>query len=92
MRGYYYTEESFHLPAIALNDSDLFAVFIAEKVLQQYESTPIYSRLQSLFARIADSLPDKISIDPEQLNGKFSFFRTRITSYNVCYTKLLRPA
>jgi len=76
MRGYYYTEESFHLPAIALNDSDLFAVFIAEKVLQQYESTPIYSRLQSLFARIADSLPDKISIDPEQLNGKFSFFRT----------------
>ncbi|RJX28457.1 MAG: WYL domain-containing protein [Desulfurivibrio sp.] len=73
-RGYYYTEESFHLPAIVLTDSDLFAVFIAEKVLQQYENTPIYPRLQSLFARIAESLPDKITIDPAQLHDRFSFF------------------
>ncbi len=76
MRGYYYTEESFHLPAITLNDSDLFAVFIAEKVLKQYENTPIYPRLQSLFAKIAESLPDKITIDPAQLNDRFSFFST----------------
>ncbi|MBU4264212.1 MAG: WYL domain-containing protein [Proteobacteria bacterium] len=75
-RGYYYTEESFHLPALALNDSDLFAVFIAEKVLKQYENTPIYPRLQSLFAKIAESLPDKITIDPAQLNDRFSFFIT----------------
>jgi len=76
MRGYYYTEESFHLPAIALNDSDLFAVFIAEKVLKQYENTPVYPRLQSLFAKIAESLPEKITIDPAQLNDRFSFFIT----------------
>lgn len=74
MRGYYYTQSSFHLPAISLNDSDLFAVFIAEKVLKQYENTPVYPRLQSLFAKIAESLPDKITIDPAQLNDKFSFF------------------
>ena len=73
-RGYYYTEESFHLPAIALNDSDLFAVFLAGKVLKQYENTPIYARLTSLFAKIAESLPDRITIDPAQLNDRFSFF------------------
>jgi predicted DNA-binding transcriptional regulator YafY len=73
-RGYFYTEESFHLPAIALNDSDLFAVFLAGKVLKQYENTPIYERLTSLFAKIADSLPEKITIDPAQLNDRFSFF------------------
>lgn len=80
MRGYYYTEASFHLPAIPLNDSDLFAVFIAEKVLKQYENTPIYPRLQSLFAKIAESLPDKITIDPAQLNDRFSFF---ISPYSI---------
>ncbi|MCJ7602452.1 MAG: WYL domain-containing protein [Desulfobulbaceae bacterium] len=74
MRGYYYTEERFQLPAIALNDSDLFAVFIAEKVLKQYENTPVYPRLRSLFAKIAESLPDKITIDPAQYNNKFTFF------------------
>lgn len=73
-RGYYYTQECFHLPAIALNDSELFAIFIAEKVLGQYESTPIYPRLKSFFAKVAESLPEKISIDPAQLDSKFSFF------------------
>ncbi|OKY76725.1 MAG: hypothetical protein BM485_01240 [Desulfobulbaceae bacterium DB1] len=73
-RGYYYTTENFQLPAIPLNDSDLFALFIAEKVLKQYESTPIYPRLKSFFAKVQDSLPDKVTIDPAQLEDRFSFF------------------
>ncbi len=74
-RGYYYTEENFHLPAMSLNDSDLFAIFIADKVLKQYENTPIYSRLNSVFAKIFESLPDKVTINPDLLDNKFSFFQ-----------------
>lgn len=78
-RGYYYTEENFHLPAMALNDSDLFAIFIAEKVLKQYENTPVYARLTSVFTKISESLPEKVSVDPAQLDDKFSFFQSPYT-------------
>ncbi|MCD6389205.1 MAG: WYL domain-containing protein [Desulfobulbaceae bacterium] len=74
-RGYYYTEDSYQLSAMALNDSDLFAIFIAEKVLRQYENTPIYNRLKSVFTKISESLPEKITVDPSFLDHKFSFFK-----------------
>lgn len=79
-KGYYYTENSFQLPAIALNDSDLFAIFIAGKVLIQYENTPIYSRLKSVFEKIEESLPDKVTIDPGVLDDRFSFFSSPHTT------------
>ncbi len=78
-RGYYYTEKTFQLPAIALNDSDLFAIFLAGKVLSQYENTPVYARLKSVFTKIEESLPDKVTIDPGAIDDKFSFFRSPYT-------------
>lgn len=73
-RGYYYSEDNFRLPAISLNDSDLFAVFIAGKALQQYANTPLYHRLQSVFSRIEESLPDRVTVRTTGLDSRFSFF------------------
>ncbi|MDY0391498.1 MAG: WYL domain-containing protein [Desulfobulbus oligotrophicus] len=58
-RGYYYTEEQYQLPAMHLRERDLFAIYLAEKLLTQYEGTPIYNSLCSVFRKIEDSLPDK---------------------------------
>lgn len=79
-RGYYYTEDCFQLPAFNLNDSDLFAIFIADKVLQQYRNTPVYQRLQAVFSRIEESLPDRVSFHSSYLDDKCSFFTTPQTS------------
>ena len=46
-RGYYYTEKQFALPAIDIKESDLFGIYLAEKLLVQYEGTPIYDSLCS---------------------------------------------
>jgi len=73
-RGYFYVEENFRLPAISLNDSDLFAVFIAGKALEQYANTPLYHRLQSVFTRIEESLPDRVTVRTSGLDARFSFF------------------
>ena len=81
-RGYYYTENSFTLPAFDLNDSDLFAIFIADKLLQQYRNTPVYSRLRSVFSRMEDSLPDKVSFHPAALDDKCSFVASPQTLIN----------
>ncbi len=72
-RGYYYTEPNYKLPAISIKESDLFAIYLAEKLLGQYEGTPLYNNLSSVFRKIEDSLPDKISLDAGD-HSRFTVF------------------
>ena len=71
-RGYYYTEKNFKLPALSMKESDLFGMYLSEKLLVQYEGTPIYNSLCSVFKKIEQSLPNKISLDPATSQDKFT--------------------
>ena len=73
-RGYHYTEKNYKLPAIDIKESDLFAVYLADKLLIQYEGTAIYDSLCSVFKKIEDSLPNKISLDPGNEPSRFTVF------------------
>ncbi len=73
-RGYYYTEPRFQLPAMDVKESDLFAIYLAEKLLSQYEGTPVYHNLCQVFQKIEDSLPSKTSLGPGSDFSRFSFF------------------
>lgn len=78
-RGYFYTEENYALPAININESDLFAICIAEKALKQHENTPIYRKLVSMFQKIEQSLPEKITISPSWIDTRLSVIQDRHT-------------
>ncbi|WP_310599223.1 WYL domain-containing transcriptional regulator [Desulfobulbus sp.] len=71
-RGYYYTEDQYQLPALNIRESDLFAIYLAEKLLTQYEGTPIYDNLRSMFGKIEASLPDKTVALPSHDPGLFT--------------------
>ena len=71
-RGFYYTEEQYRLPAIDVRESDLFAIYLADKLLGQYEGTPIYDSLRSVFRKIETSLPDKVATRPGSDQGLFT--------------------
>ena len=71
-KSYYYTEDSFSLPAITINESDLFAIAIAEKALKGHEGTPIYEKLKSVFAKIGQFLPEKVSMEPSWIDSRIS--------------------
>jgi predicted DNA-binding transcriptional regulator YafY len=73
-RGYYYSEPRYQLPAMDVKESDLFAIYLAEKLLQQYEGTPVYHNLCQVFQKIEDSLPAKTSLGPGSDFSRFSFF------------------
>ena len=73
-RGYYYTEKNYKLPAMDIKESDLFAIYLADKLLIQYEGTAIYNSLCSVFKKIEDSLPNKISLDPGNEPSRFTVF------------------
>ncbi len=57
-RGYYYTEANFKLPAINMKESDLFAIYLAEELLNEYAGTPLYKQLSSILNKIKENLPD----------------------------------
>jgi len=73
-RGYYYTEENFKLPAISIKESDLFAIYLAEELLVQYEGTPFFDNLSSVFNKIEDSLPDRKVLESSQTETRFTVF------------------
>jgi predicted DNA-binding transcriptional regulator YafY len=73
-RGYFYTEENFSLPALSIKESDLFALYLAEELLMQYQGTPLHDRLSSIFKKIEDALPEKIAIDSSHENTRFTVF------------------
>jgi proteasome accessory factor B len=80
--GYYYTEDSYQLPAISISESDLFAIYIARKALQQHRNTPIYRKLASVFNKIESSLPDRISVSPSWVDDRISVFGNHQTDIN----------
>jgi predicted DNA-binding transcriptional regulator YafY len=81
-KGYFYTEESYALPAIHLNEGDLFGLAIAHKGLEQYRNTPIYDKLAALFRKIEQSLPERVSLDAAWLDSRISVLPEQQTTIN----------
>ncbi|MEN8141367.1 MAG: WYL domain-containing transcriptional regulator [Thermodesulfobacteriota bacterium] len=79
-RGFHYSEANFQLPALALKESDLFAIYLAEEILSQYQGTPVYDTLAQIFAKIEDSLPAKVDANCQQEQALFSFLSSPLTT------------
>jgi len=79
-KGYYYSEANYKMPAVSINASDLFAICLADKVLAQHHDTPIYGKLKSVFKKIEESLPEKISIHPAWVDNRISIIQPQQTS------------
>ena len=78
--GFAYTEPNYRLPAISISESDLFAVCVAEQALRAFRNTPLHERLLSVFNKIEDSLPDRISVHPAWLDSRVTVFAEAITT------------
>jgi len=71
-RGYHYTEPNYRLPAISLSSSDLFYTAVAEHVLRQYRNTPLYNKLKMVFEKLASLVPDKITMEIDWVDSRFT--------------------
>lgn len=78
-RGYYYTEPNYYLKAIDIKESDLFAICIAEKALEQYANTPIYNTLATVFDKIRAFLPETITVNTSWADNHYTFMRESAT-------------
>jgi predicted DNA-binding transcriptional regulator YafY len=72
-RGYYYTEPTFMLPAVQMNEGELAALLMGSKALEQFQGTPMAEKLAAVFDKLSAFLPDNITVRPEELFSQFSF-------------------
>ena len=72
-RGYYYTEPTFMLPAVQMNEGELAALLMGSKALEQFQGTPMAEKLSAVFEKLSAFLPDNITVRPEELFSHFSF-------------------
>ncbi|MCW5934931.1 MAG: WYL domain-containing protein [Fimbriimonadia bacterium] len=61
--GFYYTDESFTLPAVWMTEGELMVIYLAEKVLRQYAGAIYEQELKSAFAKLCACLPQSISVN-----------------------------
>lgn len=76
--GYHYTEAVSAFPTLQITEGELFALLVAEKALQQYRGTSFEKPLMSAFRKMADSLPETISLNLAEWDASISF-RTSAT-------------
>lgn len=61
--GWYYTDETWVLPAFMVSEGELLAFFLGRAVVQQYLGTPFEEPLRKAISKIAGYLPDHIQVD-----------------------------
>jgi len=71
--GYHYTQPVSSFPSIQITEGELFALLVAEKALQQYRGTNFEKPLVSAFQKMAQSLPDTITLNLAEWEQTISF-------------------
>ncbi len=71
--GYFYTQEVNAFPTLQITEGELFALLVAEKSLQQYRGTTFEKPLISAFKKMANSLPDTVSLNLAEWEQTISF-------------------
>lgn len=56
VHGYYYTRPVDHFPGIALSESELFSILVAQKAIANYQGTPFHRPLLSAFNKLSAQL------------------------------------
>lgn len=78
--GYYYTEESYYLPAIPLTEGELFYFLIARRIIDSYHGTPLHQIFEDIYRKVAELLPKQIQVGAESLQSRFSSFEVPHTA------------
>jgi proteasome accessory factor B len=71
-RGYAYTESTFMLPALQMNEGELLALLVGSRMLQPFQQTPMAEKLSLLFEKLSELLPETITLSPQDLFTRFS--------------------
>lgn len=77
--GYLYSHPVGDLPAMTLSEGEFAALLIAEHALRQYRDTGLDAPLRRALDKLAEALPDEVTLAPTDLEHCISFGHTGTT-------------
>ena len=66
--GFGLTDETYTLPPMRISRKEAFSFGLARKLLAHYEDTPLHLDIRSVLDKIAESLEDDVTIEPDWLS------------------------
>jgi predicted DNA-binding transcriptional regulator YafY len=61
-RGYFYAEPTYQLPLVQMTEGELLGLYLSERMLRQFHGTPFEADLRQAIAKLADMLPDNVTV------------------------------
>lgn len=80
--GFYYSDDKYRLNPIKIDSSDLLALAVTEKVLEQYKNSPYAKYFKKFYEKLSYLFDEKISIDAKDLDSIISFQIGPVRSVN----------
>ena len=72
-KGYYYSDPTFMIQNVLLTEGDLFTVSTVMPLMEQYKNTPLEASFKNIMTKIAEMLPNQVTVDTSFLNKDVSF-------------------
>lgn len=77
--GYYYTDPTFYLQRVMLNEGELLTLSTILPLLEQYKNTPLEKTYRDLINKLVKMLPENITVDSALINNEVHFISDPIT-------------
>jgi proteasome accessory factor B len=71
--GFVYTEPVTNFPSIEVSESEVVALFVAQKALEQYRNTPFEKPLKAAFKKLTDGLRETVTFRFDEIESSVSF-------------------
>jgi predicted DNA-binding transcriptional regulator YafY len=71
--GFFFTETVAHFPSVHITESELVAMLVARKAIEQYANTPFQKPLAAAFQKLSAGLEGQINFNWQELEHTFDF-------------------
>jgi predicted DNA-binding transcriptional regulator YafY len=90
--GFYFTEQVTHFPAVHITESELIALLVARKAVEQYANTPFQKPLTEAFQKLTAGLDGQISFNWHEFEQTFDVRPIGISKQNLAVFEIVAAA
>jgi predicted DNA-binding transcriptional regulator YafY len=81
--GFFFSEPVAHFPSVHITESELVAMLVARKAIEQYANTPFQKPLAAAFQKLSTGLEGQINFNWQELEHTFDFRPIGIPQQNL---------
>jgi predicted DNA-binding transcriptional regulator YafY len=90
--GFFFAEPVTHFPSVHITESELVALLVARKAVEQYADTPFQKPLAAAFQKLSAGLDGQISFNWQELEQTFEFRPFGVSKQNLAVFETIAAA